>query len=135
MAPEMSNIDVKLAKALPASSHSPYMTNAVLIHKRRNLNTIARSSEKCHLTTATATATVVLIGDDVLTFTQAAELFHLSSEAEAAQDALLRGLQTVCRVYIEKFCNLLKTHKLKGGEDQGESVDLLLCDPPYIFHR
>lgn len=31
-------------------------------------------------------------------------------------------------MYIENFRNVHKTHKLRGGKDLAESVELLLCD-------
>lgn len=67
--------------------------------------------------------------------TEAEELLHLSSEGVAAEKALQQEVQTVCFIYPAYFCSLNESHKLRGSEGLGESVNLLLCDLLYIVRR
>lgn len=84
VAEKVSNTDVLIAKESPASGHAPYMTIAVPGRKRKNASTIARSSKKRGLDTATVSATVVVKEEDVLDVTIVANSSQLSPEAVAA---------------------------------------------------
>lgn len=101
--PEMSNAAVMVAEPLSTSSYLPYMTFSVPICKRGHSSTIAQSSKKRRLTSATATATEVLKEEGFLNITNAAESSHQSTESVTIQEALLEALRTLCCVYIEKF--------------------------------
>lgn len=67
--------------------------------------------------------------------TKAIESSHLSPKAVASQEVVLQAMKMVCCVYTKHFRNLYKTHKLQGGEDLDESVELIPCDPPDNFRR
>lgn len=58
--PEISETDIMVVEALPASISFPYQTNAVLMRKRGHSNTLSRSNKKRRLTIATATATAAV---------------------------------------------------------------------------
>lgn len=64
---------------------------------------------------------------------ETAESMHQSSEAVEIQEVFLEAMKTVCFVYIENLRNLHETRKLQ--RDLGESVFLVLCDPPYNVPR
>lgn len=101
MFPEMSNTEVMAAKTLPTSDHSPYMTIAAPVPKLGHSITIAKSSKKRRLTTATATVTAVVKGEDVLGLTNAAELSHQSPNGETAPEPLLEAMRRVHYVYAK----------------------------------
>lgn len=67
--------------------------------------------------------------------TGAAKSLHRSPHAVVTQETLLNAIKMVCCVYVEDFRNIHKTHELQGGEDQAESVELLLRDPSYRARR
>lgn len=73
--------------------------------------------------------------ENVLYAMKAAELFHLSLGAFAAQEALLRAIKTVCRVYYDDLLNFHQPHELRGEKDLFGIVNLLLCDPSYNRYR
>lgn len=95
--PEMSNTELMVAEALPASRHSLYMTIAVLVRNRGNSNTIVRSSKKRRLTIATSTTTAVVKDEDELDVRNAAKSSHFSPDTVAAQEALLQATKVVIR--------------------------------------
>lgn len=132
---EMSNTDAMIAYGLPASSLLQYMKIAVPVRKSEHSRTIAKSSKKRCLNTATTTATTVVKEKDVSDGTEPAESLNLSPKAVTALEALLQAMRTVCYVYTEEFCNLHDTHNLQGGEDLGEDVNLILCDRSYNVRR
>lgn len=111
------------------------MCTAVLVRKRGNSSTIARSPNKPSLNTATASATVALKEENTLDVTEALKWSYLYVEAVAAQEALVQPVKMVCYVYTENFSNLLETQKLQSGDDLGDRVDLLLRDSPYQVNR
>lgn len=131
----MSNTDVTSVKALPTPSHPPYMAVAVPVCKRARSSTITRSRMKCRRNTPIKPTMAVVKDKNGVDLSEAVELSNLSSETEAAQVLLLQAIQTVFCVYAEGFRNLRKTYELYGDEDMRESVDLFLCNPPYIVHR
>lgn len=51
--------DAMVVEEFPAFTHTPYMTNAVPVCKRRSSGTMARSPEQCHLGIATEAAIAV----------------------------------------------------------------------------
>lgn len=57
------------------------------------------------------------------------------STAVAAEEVLLQAVRTVCCVYKKYFRNSYETHKLQGGGDLGESIDLLLFNSSYNLRR
>lgn len=86
---EISDTDVIVAQALPISSHSAYMTNAVLVRKCEHSITMTRSREKGCLITANDLATVVLKEKIVFDVTETAELLYLTPKAVAAPKQIL----------------------------------------------
>lgn len=85
----MSNTDGMIAEELSASKQTPCMTIAVLVCKRGNSSTLARSLRKNRQNTATEPITAVVKEEDALNFTEAVELSHVSPWTVTAQEALL----------------------------------------------
>lgn len=129
VAPDMSNTDVLDAKEFPASSHAPYMSVAVPVRKRGISNIIVRLPNNHHLNITTTLETAVAKTGNKLDVTEAVKSSHLPPEAVAAQQALRQAIKKVCSVCTENFQNQLEMHELRGGEDLGRSVALLLFDP------
>lgn len=125
--PQWSSTDVKVAEALPASSHLPYMTISVSVRKSKISNTIASSCKKRSL--AIATVTAVAKEKHFKNVENAAKSSHLSLEAAASLEALLKAIWTVRIVFTKKFQNLHETDELESSEDPNASVEQLLCRP------
>lgn len=109
----MTNANSTVAEALPAYSHSLYMTIAVPVCNRGPSSTLARSSKKRTQNTAIALVTAVVKEENVLDNTEVAELLHVSLVAEAAPEALMQMMRPVCCVYTKTLCNLLETDELE----------------------
>lgn len=128
----MSDTDVLVAEEFLISRHAPDMIDAVPVRKCGNSSTIARPPKKRHLKTATELTTAVVKEEVVIHYTEVAKSSHLSFEAVAAQyEALVQVSKRLCCIYTENSRNLREAHELHCKEDLGESVGLLLCNPPY----
>lgn len=65
----------------------------------------------------------------------AAHSSHLAPEAISALEVPLQATKTVRCAHTKDFLNLHERQELQGIEDQGKSVDLFLCNPPYNVRR
>lgn len=122
----MFDADVMIAEELPTSSHVPYISNALPVRKRGNSSTKAKPRKIRHLNISTESEAAVLKEKDVLNVLQAAKLSYLSSEAVAAEEALLRATKTVNCVSTKDFLNLYEMNELLSSKNQAKSDGLLL---------
>lgn len=83
------------------------------------------------LITATEAVTTVEMDEDELDVMETVESSHQSPETMAAQESFLHAMKTVCCVQSKVFQNVHKTHKLEHDDNLGESIDLLLFNPPH----
>lgn len=112
----------KIPQLFPTSSHAPFMTVAVPVHIRGNLNTMAKSSRKRWLSSAPAFAIAFVMEENELNTTDATESLHLSREAVATQEELIEAKLMECCVYTEAIQNLHETLGLQGGDDLDQSL-------------
>lgn len=89
---------------------------------------------KRYINPTTASALAVVKEEDVSGATEALKSPHMSFEASTAQEALLQPMKTLYHAYTKDFPNLHETHEIQGDKTPNESVDMLLCDPPYSVH-
>lgn len=73
--------------------------------------------------------------ENVLQLTNAATWIDSAEEAELATEVLGKAINSVCYVFGGAFRDDKELHKAGVGKELEESVDLLICDPPYNLRR
>lgn len=80
---------------------------------------------------ATDAEIAVVKEESVLDATEAANGSHMSIETVPAQKAFLQAATTMCCVHNDDFQNKHERRKLQGDKGLPESINILMCNPPY----
>lgn len=127
----MSNTDGRVAQELLTFSQLLYTTIAVPVCKRVKSCAIAGSIKKPFLNIASKAATSIVKDENELDASEAAKLLYQPPETVASQKSLSLAMKTVYCIYNKKFWILHVVYEFQTCENLTESVNLLVCGPPY----